>query len=108
VLKARRPEKQRPEFDSEAYDWLLPDCPMHAFRRVNNAEAVMYHLPTGTAFDIVYDPDQTMIEGLTIFGFAARISEIYSTGQPPEDAAQLAAIGHDAIMAFLQYATRLL
>jgi hypothetical protein len=28
--------------------------------------------PTNIAFEIVYDPDQAMLGGITIFGFAAR------------------------------------
>jgi hypothetical protein len=63
----------------------------------------MFHLPTNTAFEIVYHPDQAMIGGLTIFGFATRINDLYSTGQPPDDAEKLAAIGRDAIIAFLNY-----
>jgi hypothetical protein len=66
---------------------------------------MMYHVATGTAFEIVYDPDQAARGGLTIFGFAARISAVYSAAQPPEDAKELEAIARDAIMAFLNHVT---
>jgi hypothetical protein len=42
--------------------------------------------------------------GITIFGFAARISDVYSAAEPPEVAEELAAICRDAIMAFVNHA----
>jgi hypothetical protein len=100
------PEQKPPELCLEdLYYGFDSDRGLHReFRRVANAEAVMYHVPTNIAFEIVYDPDQAMIGGITIFGFAARISEIYSAAEPPGDVEDLAAIGRDAIMAFLNHA----
>ncbi len=49
--------------------------------------------------EIVYDPDQAMLGGLTIFGFAARICQASDT--TPETTEQLEAIGQEAIIAFL-------
>jgi hypothetical protein len=55
------------------------------------------HISTGIIFEIVYDPDQAMIGGLTIHGFAARIYE----GNGSLTTEQLAALGPKAIEAFL-------
>jgi hypothetical protein len=103
-----RPEKQKPELSPLNFCCVrAPDCLHRDFQRVANAEAVMYHVPTNTAFEIVYDPDQAMLGGQTVFGFAARISDVYTDGQPPEDTEALAAIGRDAITAFLNEAATL-
>jgi hypothetical protein len=44
---------------------------------------LMYHIPTRTTFEIVYDPDQAMLGGLTIFGFAARLVDTGSARHSP-------------------------
>jgi hypothetical protein len=62
---------------------------------------LMYHIPTCTTFEIVYDPDQAKLGGLTIFGFAARLIDTGNHMEPPDDPDKLAAIGHAAIEAFL-------
>jgi hypothetical protein len=79
-------------------------APMHThdFEHLPGTERVlMLHIPTRTTFEIVYDPDQTMLGGLTIHGFAARIVGVTDNGEPPDDTQKLAAIGHEAIVAFL-------
>ena len=42
-----------------------------------------------------------MLGSLMIFGFAARLYDIGDGSQPPDNADELIAIGHDAIVAFL-------
>ena len=71
--------------------WLFP-CLFPDWRKARNtpSDIVMFHLPTSTAFAIVYDPDRAMIGGLTIFGFAARI--YLASDTTPETAAELEAI----------------
>ncbi len=103
-----RPEKQPPELCPEDFCYGVdPDRGLHRdFRRVANTEAVIYHVPTKIAFEIVYDPDQAILGGITIFGFAAHISEAHSAAGPPADADEIEAIGHDAIMAFLNHAAQ--
>ena len=61
----------------------------------------MHHIPTRATFEIVYDADHDVLGGLTIFGFAARLYDLGDGGQPPDNADELAAIGHEAIVAFL-------
>ena len=66
-----------------------------------------YHIPTRTTFEIVYDPDQAMLSDLSIFGFAARLYDV-GCGQPAADNAdELAAIGHDTIVALQRGKRRL-
>jgi hypothetical protein len=62
---------------------------------------LMHHTPTRTTLEIVYDPDQAMLGGLTIFGFAARLIDTGNHMEPPDDPDKLAAIGREAIEAFL-------
>lgn len=80
---------------------VLLASPFPDWRKVRNSapDIVMFHLPTNTAFAIVYDPDQAIIGGLTIFGFAARIYQASAT--TPERAEELQAIGQEAITAWL-------
>ncbi|MBV8774981.1 MAG: hypothetical protein JO166_22000 [Deltaproteobacteria bacterium] len=100
--REKKPPELCPEDSCYGFD---PDRGLHRdFRCVANAEAVIYHVPTNIAFEIVYDPDQAILGGITIFGFAARMSEIYSAAEPPDDAEELETIGRDAIMAFLNHA----
>jgi hypothetical protein len=74
----------------------------HNFEHLPGTERVlMLHIPTRTTFEIVYDPDQAMLGGLTIHGFAARIVGVTDNGEPPDDTQKLAAIGHEAIVTFL-------
>ena len=77
---------------------LFPD-----WRKARNTapDIVMFHLPTSTAFAIVYDPDQAMIGGLTIFGFAARIYQ--ASGATPATAQELEALGQEAIEAWMHH-----
>jgi hypothetical protein len=42
-----------------------------------------------------------VLVSLTIFGFAARLYDLGDGGQPLDNADELAAIGHDAVVAFL-------
>ena len=80
------------------FSLLFPD-----WRKARNTapDIVIFYLPTSTAFAIVYDPDQAMIGGLTIFGFAARIYQASAT--TPETAQELEAIGREAIEAWLHH-----
>jgi hypothetical protein len=56
----------------------------HDFEHLPGTERVlMLHIPTRTTFEIVYDPDQAMLGGLTIHGFAARIVGVTDNGEPP-------------------------
>jgi hypothetical protein len=72
------------------------------FEHLPDADRVlMHHIPTRATFEIVYDADQAVLGGLTIFGFAARLYDLGDGGQPPDNADELAAIGHNAIVAFL-------
>src|SRR5215472_1964798 len=84
---------------------LLFSCSFPNWRKACNTalDIVMFHLPTSTAFAIVYDPDQAMIGGLTIFGFAARINQ--ASGATPETAEELEALGQEAITAWLHHFT---
>ena len=80
------------------FSLLFPD-----WRKARNTapDIVIFYLPTSTAFAIVYDPDQAMIGGLTIFGFAARIYQ--ASGTTPETAQELEALGQEAITAWLHH-----
>jgi hypothetical protein len=82
---------------------LLFSSPFPDWCKARNTapDIVMFHLPTNTAFAIVYDPDQAIIGGLTIFGFAARIYQASDT--TPEIAEELEAIGQEAITAWLNH-----
>ncbi len=71
--------------------------------RATAPEVVMVHLPTQTAFAIVYDPDQAMLGNLPAYGLAARIYKASDT--TPERAEDLEAPGQDAIAAWLNHFT---
>ena len=76
----------------------------HDFEHLPGTERVlMLHIPTRTTFEIVYDPDQAMLGGLTIFGFAARLVDMPDDSERPDDTQILAAIGQEAIAAFLSF-----
>jgi hypothetical protein len=68
----------------------------------------MHREPTHSVFEIVFDEDQTRLGGLPIFGFAVRLSHVCDGYQAPDDFAELAAMGHEAIVAFLDHAGTLL
>jgi hypothetical protein len=90
------PKRERPELCPPVFCFEhSPACKCRDFRRVRNSDEaiLMYHEATNTVFEIVYGPDQAMIGGLTIFGFAARISYVCGNAEVLDDADKLEAIG---------------
>jgi hypothetical protein len=104
-ISAVLPKREPPELCPPVFCFFhRPECKCRDFRRVyGTKEVLMYHPRTKMVFEIVYNPDQAMIGGLTIFGFAARISYLCEDAEISDNADELEAIGQEAIVAFLDY-----